>query len=123
MDEAERRLREGDLPGALDRQAEALDALRDGLQNLGQALAEDQRRENGGQPGERFGNADPRGQRDPLGRAQGQMGRLGTDENMLQGDDVYRRAQDLLQELRRRAGELGRSESERDYLRRLLERF
>ena len=123
MDEAERRLREGDLPGALDRQAEALDALRDGLQNLGEALAEDQRRENGGQSGQQFGNADPRGQRDPLGRAQGQMGRLGTDENMLQGDDVYRRAQDLLQELRRRAGELGRGESELGYLRRLLDRF
>lgn len=123
MDEAERRLREGDLPGALDRQAEALEALREGLRDLGEALAEDQRRENGGEPGQQFGNADPRGQRDPLGRTQGQMGRIGTDENLLQGEDVYRRADDILRELRRRSGEQGRGEEELDYLRRLLDRF
>jgi uncharacterized protein (TIGR02302 family) len=123
MTEAERRLREGDLPGALDRQAEALDALREGMQNLGEALAEEQRRENGGQPGQQFGSADPRGQRDPLGRSFGQMGRIGTDENMLQGEDVYRRAEDLLRELRRRLSDQGRGEEERDYLRRLLDRF
>ena len=123
MDEAERRLREGDLPGALDRQAEALEALREGLRDLGEAMAEDQRRENGGEPGQQFGNADPRGQRDPLGRAQGQMGRTSTDENLLRGEDVYRRADDILRELRRRSGEQGRGEAELDYLRRLLDRF
>jgi hypothetical protein len=51
------------------------------------------------------------------------MGRIGTDEQMLQGEDPYRRALDLLEELRRRSGELGRSEEERDYLRRLLDQF
>ena len=42
---------------------------------------------------------------------------------MLQGQDVYRRAQDLLDEIRRRSGDLGRSQGERDYLRRLLDMF
>lgn len=123
MEEAERALRDGNLPGALDRQADAMEAMRDGMRELGEAMAEDQRRDGGGQPGQEFGNADPQGQRDPLGRNQGQMGRLGTERDMLQGEDVYRRAQDLLEELRRRSGDQSRSAEELDYLRRLLDRF
>ena len=73
--------------------------------------------------GEAFGRADPNSQRDPLGRSTGEMGRIGSDRNMLQGDDVYRRAQDLLDEIRRRSGDQTRPDSELDYLRRLLERF
>jgi len=124
MDGAEQALRDGDLPRALDRQAEAMEAMRDGLRNFGEALAE-QQRQDGGQQGEgqQFGNADPSGRRDPLGREPGQTGRIGTDENMLQDGDPYRRALDLLQELRRRSGEQGRSAEEREYLRRLLDQF
>ncbi|MFN4130908.1 MAG: DUF4175 family protein, partial [Paracoccaceae bacterium] len=47
----------------------------------------------------------------------------GSDRNMLQGEDVYRRAQDLLDEIRRRTGDQQRPEAERDYLRRLLDMF
>jgi hypothetical protein len=86
-------------------------------------MAEDMRREDGSDQGQQFGNADPRSQRDPLGRTPGQMGRLGTDEEMLKGDDLYRRAQDLLEELRRRAGDRARTAEERDYINRLLDRF
>ena len=39
MEEAEEALRRGDLDGALDRQAEAMEAMRDGMQNFGEALA------------------------------------------------------------------------------------
>ena len=42
---------------------------------------------------------------------------------MVQGDDIYRKAQDLLDEIRRRSGEQARPEQERDYLKRLLELF
>ena len=42
---------------------------------------------------------------------------------MLNGEDVYRRARNLLDEIRRRSGEGERSDIERDYLERLLERF
>lgn len=121
MERAEEALREGDTPRALDRQAEAMEALREGMREFGEAMAEE-RRQQGGE-GERFGEADPRGQRDPLGRQPGEMGRLSTDEEMLPGEDPYRRALDLLQELRRRSGDLGRSEEEREYLRRLLDQF
>ena len=62
-------------------------------------------------------------QQDPLGRNQGRSGRSGTQEGLLQGDDAYRRADELLNELRRRFGEQTRPEVEREYLERLLDRF
>ena len=123
MRDAERALRDGDLPGALDRQAEAMEALREGMRNLGEALAEEQGQQNEGQQGEDFGSADPNSQRDPLGREPGESARIGSDRNLLQGEDVYRRAQDLLDEIRRRTGDQLRPETERDYLRRLLDQF
>lgn len=123
MEEAERALRDGDLPGALDRQAEAMEALRQGMSDLGQALAEEQRDRGQAQDGEAFGRDDPASRRDPLGREPGQSARIGSDRNLLQGEDVYRRAQDLLEEIRRRSGEQGRSAPERDYLKRLLDLF
>lgn len=121
MEGAEEALRRGDLAEAIDRQAEVMDQLRDGMRNLGEAMAEeDGSLENG------RGRADgaPGGQQsDPLGRAPGQGNRVGTPQDLLQGEDVYRRARELLDELRRRSGEGGRPEVERDYLERLLERF
>nr|WP_242511975.1 DUF4175 family protein [Rhodobaculum claviforme] len=121
MEEAERALREGDGPGALDRQAEAIDALRESMQ----ALAEEMAREEGG--GERdtaaLGQDGTGGQRDPLGRDSGNGGRFGTEDSMLPDGDVQARARALLDEIRRRSGEQDRPEAERDYLRRLLERF
>lgn len=124
MDEAEEALRNEDFAGALDRQAEALEALREGMRNFGEAMAQEQGEQEGGAAeGEAFGQADPNSQRDPLGRNVGEMGRIGSDRNMLQGDDVYRRAQELLDEIRRRSGDQSRPDTELDYLKRLLDRF
>lgn len=122
MQDAENALREDDLAGALDNQADAMDAIREGMQQLGEELAQQQQQQ-GGQPGENMGQANPNGQRDPLGRSAGADGQLGSDDNMLQDEDVYRRAQDLLDEIRRRSGEQARPDAELDYLRRLLDRF
>lgn len=125
MEEAEEALRNEDFAGALDRQAEALEALREGMRNLGEAMAQEQGQQpgDGTSEGEAFGRADPNSQRDPLGRSTGEMGRIGSDRNMLQGDDVYRRAQELLDEIRRRSGDQARPDTELEYLRRLLDRF
>ncbi len=123
MEEAEDALRDGDLNGALDRQAEAMEAMRDGIRQFGEAMAEEQRQPGDSQQGRADGTADPNAQVDPLGREPGQSARIGSDRNMLQGEDVYRRAQDLLEEIRRRSGEQQRPEGERDYLRRLLDLF
>ena len=123
MEDAERALRDGDLGGALDRQAEAMEALREGMRDLGEALAQDQMREGQAQEGEAFSQNDPSANRDPLGRELGDSARIGSDRNMLQGKDGYRRAQDLLDEIRRRSGDQQRPEQERDYLKRLLDLF
>ncbi len=122
MEEAEDALRNGDLDGALDRQAEAMEALRDGMQNFGEALAEEQRQNRDGQGGDQeFGSADPNGT-DPLGRRPGDTARIGSDQNMVQNDPDMR-AQELLDEIRRRSGELTRPLQELDYLKRLLQMF
>ncbi|MEI4263032.1 TIGR02302 family protein [Roseovarius sp. D0-M9] len=121
MDGAEEALRQDDLAEAIDRQSEAMDALREGMRSLGEAMAEEQGNREGGQ-GQASGATGGQ-QSDPLGRTPGQGDRAGTDGNLLQGEDVYRRARELLDELRRRSGEGARPEVERDYLERLLERF
>ncbi|PKQ13546.1 MAG: TIGR02302 family protein [Alphaproteobacteria bacterium HGW-Alphaproteobacteria-1] len=119
MEGAAEALRNDDLAGALGEQADAMEALREGMRNMGEAMAQQ------GQPG---GPGSERGQpgmaqADPLGRERGQGRNAGTQENLLQGDDVYRRARDLLDEIRRRSGEGARPDVELDYLKRLLERF
>ncbi len=122
MDDAEDALRDEDFAGALDSQSQAMEALREGMRELAEQMAEQQNQQNG-QQGQTLGQNDPNGGRDPLGREAGQNGRIGTDEQLLQGDDVYRRARELLDEIRRRSGEQERPTQELDYLRRLLERF
>ena len=120
MEEAAEALGEGNAADALNRQADAMEAMRDGLRAMGNAQAQQQREQQEGGQAAETGSG---GQRDPLGRAINRGGEVGTQENMLQGDEPARRAQDLLDELRRRSAELDRPEEERDYLRRLLDRF
>ena len=122
MDDAENALREEDFAGALDSQSQAMEALREGMRELAEQMAEQQQQQ-GGQQGQQLGQGNPDGARDPLGREAGQNGRLGTDEQLLQGEDVYRRARELLDEIRRRSGEQDRPTEELDYLKRLLDRF
>ena len=119
MEDAEKALRDGDLPQALDKQAEALDALRQGIQNLGDAMAQNQ----ADQADPNAQSAGPQGQRDPLGRDGTTGTQMGPDHGLLQGQDVYRRAQELLDEIRKRAGQQGRPDQERSYLNRLLDLF
>ena len=123
MDGAGQALRDRDYGEALDRQAEAMEALREGLRNLGEAMAQEQGRQPGqGQAG-RQGDAEGRA-RDPLGREPGSNGRTPGAEGQLPGEEeVQRRAEELLDEIRRRSGDRSRPEAELDYLRRLLDRF
>lgn len=122
MREAEKALRDKDLPGALDRQAEALEALREGMRAFGEALVQENRQEGQRQAGAEASAEDGEG-RDPLGRQSGESLRIGSDSNLLGDKDVYRRAEELLNEIRRRSGDLTRPEGERDYLKRLLDLF
>lgn len=121
MERAEDALRNDQTADALGAQSDAMEALREGMRNLGEAMAQEQR-EGQGQEGQNQGQAS-RQNRDPLGREQGSDGMIGSEDNMLQGENEQRRSRELLDEIRRRSGEQERPEIERDYLKRLLDQF
>ncbi len=123
MDEAADALENGNIAEALDLQSEAMEALREGMTQLGEALAQEQGAEPG--QGQAEGNmAESRPLQDPLGRQAGNNGAFGSDEDGLtNGEDGQERARELLDLLRDRAAEQERPELERDYLRRLLDQF
>lgn len=121
MNDAEQALRQREYSDAIDNQSQAMEALREAMRNLGEMMAEQQQEGQQGQ-GQSEANRRPNGE-DPLGRETGGEGAIGTDQDLLQGDDVYRRAQELLDEIRRRSAEAERPEEEREYLKRLLDRF
>jgi len=141
MEEAEQALRRGDNAGAIDRQAEAIEAMREGLRALGrmQGEGEGQGQAQAGEPGEgrqgpTGGTIDegaaampylPRPPTDPLGReTSGSGSSIATGDRLGEtGIDPAARARELLDEIRRRSGERRRSEAERGYLDRLLDQF
>ena len=122
MDDAADALRE-DQPGeALDDQVQAMEQLREGARQLGQALQQEAQR---GQ-GDRAGRGDPDGQDrafDPMGRPVSRDGSPDGGDTRVPTAEELERARELLDEIRRRSGDRTRPEVELDYLRRLLDRF
>jgi hypothetical protein len=114
MRRAEEALRRGDLEGASAAQNAALESMREGAETLAAEMRE-RGREGQGQRGERSGGA-----RDPLGRSLG--GADGEGDAVPSTSDPVR-AREIFDEIRRRAQDANRPEAERDYLRRLLDRF
>jgi len=140
MDDAEQALRDGDTGGALQRQADAIQSLREGMRALGDMLNQDSGQQAGEgqqQGGQQAGAQDGQGQQpgggmrsegrpmlDPLGRQRSGNGNVVTSGDPLaEGLDPAKRARDLLDEIRRRSGDRQRPQDERDYLGRLLDRF
>ena len=122
MDDAEEALRQRDFAEAIDNQSQAMDALRDAMRSLGEAMAQEQQEQQGGQGQAEAGG--PQGENDPLGRPNGPYDPESDLRGFVPGqEDLYGRARDLLDEIRRRSAEGQRSEEELDYLKRLLERF
>jgi uncharacterized protein (TIGR02302 family) len=106
MDQAQRSLNGQDLSNARNAQEQALAAMRAGADALAKQM---QGSDLAGQEG----------QDDPLGR--GPVGN-GPGVKLPDANDLAR-ARDILQELRRRAGERGRPPQELDYIDRLLKEF
>ena len=116
MRNAEEALRGGDTEGALEAQGEALAGLRDGAEQLARELMERMQEQQSAQAGE------GEGERDPLGRPA--EGAMSDGSGVDVPDQMDRaRAREILEELRRRAAEAGRSQEELDYIERLLDRF
>ena len=123
MRDAIEELERGDLAEALDSQSEAMEGLREGMEELGRALAEI---EEGQDPGQGQAEGNMQGERpleDPLGRQAGNNGSMGTDQSYEEREEAFRRARDLLDEIRRRSADQTRPDVELEYLRRLLDRF
>lgn len=111
MRRSEEALRRGDMNEARAAQDEALSNLRRGANDL---AAEMRRR--GEEGGEQAG-----GERDPLGRSVGSG--VGDGDTTVPTTSDRVRAREILDDIRRRAQDANRPEAERDYLRRLLDRF
>lgn len=116
MNQAEQALRSGDLQGAQAAQTAALDRLREGADALAAEMRERGRSGREGGEGESAGDQN----RDPLGRSSGGNDGEGT-QLPSQTDPV--RAREIFDEISRRAQDPNRPEAEREYLRRLMERF
>ncbi len=122
MDEAAEALERGDIAGALDRQSDAMESMREGMSALGRALAREEGREPGQGQAEGAMPSD-RPLQDPLGRQAGNSGSFGSDEDLESREEAFRRSRELLDELRRRSSEQDRPDVELEYLRRLLDQF
>jgi len=123
MGQAEGQLGDGNADSAVDSQGRALDALRKGAQGLAQSMQQQMGQGPGPGPNGRLGL--PRAQRDtdPLGRPL--RGRdYGDDVTVkVPGEIDVQRARRIIEELRRRFGDVLRPQDELDYIERLLKDY
>jgi DNA anti-recombination protein RmuC len=94
----------------------ALDQLRDSAQQL----AKNMMAQNGQQQGE---GGDQQQKLDPLGRPLDQQGSMAGGTVKIPDQSDLARAREILEELRRRAGEANRAQQELEYIERLLKQF
>ena len=130
MKDAEDALGEGSdgTDRAVEAQGRALRALQQGAQGLAKQMAQGQQGDGEGQQdsedgeGQDDGTGDRTGMNtDPLGRPRATHGTSGRDLELGQG--LAARAQQVLEELRRRLGDPSRPQEEQDYLERLLKHY
>jgi uncharacterized protein (TIGR02302 family) len=123
MGDAGGRLGEGNADAAVDSQGRALEALRKGAQNLAEAMQQGDGDGQGDGPGDRMGRQQGNGnQTDPLGRP---LRSHEYDElsKMIPGEIDVQRVRRILEELRRRLADPSRSQTELDYIERLLKDY
>lgn len=124
MRDAAQALQQGNGNEAMRAQGQAMQELQAGMDAMMQQMMQQMM---GGQPGEGMGSPQDRQRmgrdRDPLGRRPPGRGmENGNDVKIPEQSDIQR-AREILDELRRRSGEFGRPQQERDYIDRLLRQF
>jgi len=117
MRESSRALGEGRPQDAVPPQSRALSDMQQALQDMTNKMAEALQAQQGQTGRDRFGRNE-----DPLGREEEGMGSPYGDVQIPDQPDMQR-AQEILEELRRRASERSRPRLERDYIERLLKQF
>jgi uncharacterized protein (TIGR02302 family) len=123
MGEAQDELGQNNADSAVESQGRALDALRKGAQGLAQSMQQQMGQGQGpGRPG-RLGPARANQDTDPLGRPL--RGRDYGDDSTVKvpGEIDVQRARRIIEELRKRFGDLGRPQEELDYIERLLKDY
>jgi hypothetical protein len=134
MEDAQGQLGQGNADGAVDSQGQALEALRRGEQGMAQGQQQGQGNQMGmGRPGGRGPGRPGYGQQrradqgdtDPLGRPRprNQQGQYDGNDVKVPGEIDVQRARRILEELRRRYGEIARPQLELDYIERLLKDY
>ena len=120
MSQAEGDLGNNDADSAVGAQGRALEALRKGAQSLAQQMQQQMGQGRG--PGRPFGLGRPRADQntDPL-HPQRENGDDGTVK--VPGEIDAQRARRIIEELRKRFGEIGRPQDELDYIERLLKNY
>jgi hypothetical protein len=124
MRDAVEALQQGQPGQAVGPQTDALDQLQQAMQGM----SEQMQRQMGEGEGSPEGMPDTTGQRrrvdrDPLGRPLSGNGSYDQGDVKIPEEADVQKARQILDELRRRAGERSRPEIERDYIDRLLKRF
>jgi uncharacterized protein (TIGR02302 family) len=127
MNDAAQALRRARPDDAIGPQTDALDQLQQAAreiarqmqQRFGKTLDQGDARGDGSGLGERRDGVP----RDPLGRPLTNGGEFDQGDVKIPDNNTLQRARDILDELRRRAGERDRPQYERDYIDRLLQRF
>jgi hypothetical protein len=124
MGQAEDSLAQGNPDSAVDSQGRALEALRKGAQSLAQSMQQQMGQGPGPQGSAgRLGQSRADQDTDPLGRPL--RGRdYGDDSGVKVPDQIdAQRARRIIEELRKRFGDMGRPQDELDYIERLLKDY
>jgi hypothetical protein len=123
MGQAEGDLGDNNPDSAVDSQGRALDALRKGAQSLAQSMQQQMGQGPGPGRGGRLGQSRADQGTDPLGRPLPNHG-YADDSNVRVPDEIdTQRARRIIEELRKRFGDMGRPQEELDYIERLLKDY
>ncbi|ANC92813.1 TIGR02302 family protein [Azospirillum humicireducens] len=125
MRDAAQALQRGAPGAAVPSQTEAMEQLQQGMQGMAEQMAQQMMMGQGpammGQQGQMPGQ-NGRG-RDPLGRRPSGYGMQDSNDVKIPEQSELQRAREILDELRRRSGQYGRPQEERNYIDRLLKQF
>jgi uncharacterized protein (TIGR02302 family) len=125
MHDAVAALQRGQPGDAIGPQSEALDQLQQGARDFAKELQE-QMSKGWGSPGDSDGSESDvpdRSDRDPFGRSYTSSGSYDQGDVAIPDMSIVQKSRQILDELRRRAGERSRPTIELDYIERLLKRF
>lgn len=127
MRDAAQALQQGSPGAAVPSQTQAMDELQQGMQGLAEQLANQMMMGQGpammGQQGQGQQRQGQNRGRDPLGRRPSGFGMQDSNDVKIPEQSELQRAREILDELRRRSGQYGRPQPEREYIDRLLKQF